>query len=69
MKTEPRLSGCCLSGSGPALCSLGFTMSEELQIPQLLADIRVHVWVSVWELVQGQPHYYAMLLLIKPNSQ
>lgn len=54
------------SGSCPALCFVGFTMSKELQIPQLLADIRVHVWVVVWEFILGQPRcYHAMLLLIK----
>lgn len=54
------------SGSCPALCFVGFTMSKELQIPQLLADIRVHVWVVVWEFILGQLCYYhAMLLLIK----
>lgn len=42
-------------------------MSKELQIPQLLADIRQHVWVVVWEFILGQHRYYrAMLLLIKP---
>ena len=45
-------------------------MSKDLQIPQLLADIRVHVWVVVWEFILGQPHYYhAMLLLIRPDAQ
>lgn len=58
------------SGSCPALCFVGFTMNKELQIPQLLADIRVHVWVAVWKFILGQPRYYcAMLLPIKPNTQ
>lgn len=49
---------------------MGFTMSKELQIPQLLADIRVHVWVVVRKFILGQPRYYrAMLLLIKLDAQ
>lgn len=48
---------------------MGFTMSKELQIPQLLAGIRVHVWVVVWEFILGQSGYHAMLLLIKPDAQ
>lgn len=56
-------------GSHPALCFVGFTMSKELQIPQLLADFRVQ-WVVMWEFIRGQPRYYhAMLLLIKPDAQ
>lgn len=55
------------SASCPALCYVGFTMSVELQIPQLLAGIRVHVWVAVWEITPGQPCCHpATLLLIRP---
>lgn len=32
------------SGSCPALCLVVFTISKALLIPQLLADIMVHVW-------------------------
>lgn len=48
----------------------GIYYEQELQIPQLLADIRLHVWVVVWKFILSQPGYYcAMLLLIQPSAQ
>lgn len=41
-------------GSGPTLCLLGFTRHKDLQIPQLLADISVHVWEVLWEFAVDQ---------------
>lgn len=58
MKTEAHLSGCC-SGSCPALCFVGFTMSKKLQIPQLLADITVQRrWLC------GNSHCFSLIIIV-----
>lgn len=54
------------SGSRPALCFVGFTTSEELQILQLLAELSVHVWAAAWERTRGRC-YRATLPLLGPD--
>lgn len=52
-------------GSGPTSCLLGFTRRKDLQIPQLLADISVHMWEVLWEFAVGEP---AIVLRQRPQS-
>lgn len=64
MKTEPRLSGCCPSSAVEAVLryvSCDLLGGQELQSPQLLADIRVRGWVAVC----GNS-YWASLAIILP---
>lgn len=67
MKTGPGFERLPLEergGSAPPLCLLGFTRRKDLQIPQLPADISVHVWEVWWEFTVDQ---LAIVLRSRPQ--